>query len=308
MPPACSVIIPTYRRPDKLSRALQALTKQTEKNFEVIVASDGPAGASLSVARQFHSNFPSLRICERPHGGRAAIRNFGAGEAVSDLLIFIDDDMRPTPDCIASHLAHHASQSDSILGGNQLEDLSLVQTDFQAYKALLSRQWTRDFPSDRPLPKVSVFLTAAHFSIPRRTFQILKGFDERLTDCEDFEFAARAHLTGIPIFFHKELIAWHDDFPTCRSYISRKRQWSKARKVVFELNADLRALFPERQSPRPNAIKKNFFRLLAQNRIVSAIDAERSILLIPKPIRFKIYEYVVAALGNYFVDIPLSDV
>jgi len=58
-----TVGVPTYKRRDTLERALKSLSKQTFRNFRVIVSdNDGVSKDTLEVIKKFHKNIPSLLL------------------------------------------------------------------------------------------------------------------------------------------------------------------------------------------------------------------------------------------------------
>src|SRR5262245_26527586 len=105
-----SVIVPTYNGAHKILSLLRALEKQTRLPEEVIVVIDGSTDGTSDLLRQNTFALPGLRIIEQLNGGRSKVRNRGAKEAKSELLIFFDDDTVPTEACIEHHLLHHESQ------------------------------------------------------------------------------------------------------------------------------------------------------------------------------------------------------
>jgi glycosyltransferase involved in cell wall biosynthesis len=99
-----SVIVPTYNGSHRILNVLRALEDQTVSDFEVIVAIDGSEDRTKEVLENHRVKLNRFKVIEQTNKGRASIRNFGAGKADGDLLIFYDDDMRPASDSVAKHL------------------------------------------------------------------------------------------------------------------------------------------------------------------------------------------------------------
>jgi len=92
LPPAFSVVVPTYRRENLLWRAIESVLRQTWKDFELIVVDDASPdhGAERAVTRFAD---PRLRMVRREvNGGAAATRNTGIREARGALVALLDDD------------------------------------------------------------------------------------------------------------------------------------------------------------------------------------------------------------------------
>lgn len=86
-----SVVIPTFRRPASVAKAIGSVLEQTVKPFEVIVVSDGPDPEVEEVARSF--NDPTVRVfCLATNKGAGAARNKGIEKATGDYIAFLDDD------------------------------------------------------------------------------------------------------------------------------------------------------------------------------------------------------------------------
>lgn len=95
--PLVTIAVLTYQRPADLREALPTLVGQAESvnpPAEVLVIDNDPEGS----ARDSVSTYPSERVryVHEPTPGIAAARNRAMVECSRDLLVFIDDDERPT--------------------------------------------------------------------------------------------------------------------------------------------------------------------------------------------------------------------
>jgi glycosyltransferase involved in cell wall biosynthesis len=101
-----SIILTTYNRPDALDAALRALARQTDLNFEIVVADDG---SGLETARVIENWTPRLpapvkHVWQEHCGFRGAeIRNRGIGASSGCYCIFLDGDCLARADFIATH-------------------------------------------------------------------------------------------------------------------------------------------------------------------------------------------------------------
>ena len=89
--PYFSVIIPVYNRPDEVRELLESLSKQTLKDFEVLLIEDGSVNRCDTVAQEFDKD---LNICYfyKENSGRSLTRNYGMERASGENLIFFDSD------------------------------------------------------------------------------------------------------------------------------------------------------------------------------------------------------------------------
>lgn len=290
-----SVIIPTYNGKHKLPRIIQALENQDQQDFQTVIVVDGSTDGTIEYLQALSHCLSELIIVNRPNGGRSKSRNHGAKVATAELLLFLDDDMRPDHQVISQHILHHTTHHESILVGNQIEDLSLCETDIQKYKAHLSRTWMEQLKIESKATNVP-FITAAHFSVSKQLFLDLGGFDELLNDTEDFDLAVKAVKAGVRIHVETNLIAWHDDFLTCKKYIMRLREYEKSALKLYKLRSD--------DMYKPNSfkispVKRLFFRFFALKLWVRLIDLNK-LSWLPMKIRYKMYAMVITAMGSVF--------
>lgn len=296
-----SVVVPSYNGAHKLPNILKALETQTFQDFETILVIDGSTDNTKDLLESTKYNLQSLRIIYQENGGRSVARNTGAKAAQGDLLVFFDDDMRPTPTCLSLHIQHHTTYPDSILVGSQLEDFDKISSDFQTFKAELSRTWApfQDFGKispDKP------FITAANFSIPASLFTKLGSFDERLTDAEDFDLAVAAVTNKTAIYFSNHALAWHDDFVSCYTLIKRHRQYHQSHLTLLELKPDLYKEFNQYDPAKISNLKKGIYWFFSQKFWLWSIDKYNWLRILPKKIRYKIYNIVLTGYSVYFTN------
>jgi GT2 family glycosyltransferase len=208
--PAVSVVIPTYRRRASLERALSALARQTlpATSYEVIVSIDGSEDGTREMVGEFRAPF-SLRALWQPNSGSAAARNAGAREAVGELLVFLDDDMEPAPECLAGHAdAHLTNLRQAVLGAVPVcaDEASPPTTQYMAERfrrhlAKLSSPGHEIGPRD---------VYSMNFSIRKEVFLEVGLFDEsfRIYGNEDVELAIRLLAAGVRFVYAPAARAW----------------------------------------------------------------------------------------------------
>jgi GT2 family glycosyltransferase len=84
-----SVVIPAYNASRTLPATLESVLNQTLKPAEILVIDDGSTDDTSDVAAAFGS---PVRVIRRPNSRQAASRNFGAAEATSEWIAFLDAD------------------------------------------------------------------------------------------------------------------------------------------------------------------------------------------------------------------------
>jgi glycosyltransferase involved in cell wall biosynthesis len=101
-----SVIVSTYNREDTLDVALRALSRQTDRHFEIIVADDGSGEATARVVQGWAAKtpLPVRHVWQEDRGFRLAdIRNRGILASKGAYIVFLDGDCITRPDFVAAH-------------------------------------------------------------------------------------------------------------------------------------------------------------------------------------------------------------
>lgn len=294
-----SVIVTTYNGASKLPHLLDALASQSVRGFELVVVVDGSVDNTREVLDTHASRFNSFRVIEQPNSGRSKGKNRGARESTGELLVFYDDDMVPCVSSIEQHINLHLVEMDALVSGNPVELWERDKSDIQNYKALLTTQWTQKYVDTLTrLDESNLFFSAANCSMKRDIFDRLGGFDERLTDAEDFYLALQALQTGLAVIFDKSNTAVHRDFITARSYILRLREYRKAHEKLLMLGATSSV-----------AVSKSHFRrmlysLFAHPAVVAWVDSERFRFL-PRKMRYKLFDIIIHSLSSEYPDVRI---
>ena len=88
-----SVILPTYKSEDTLSRAIQSVLNQTYKNIELIVIENGPVGKAQDILNTFNlEKTQKIKYIYSEIANVSKARNIGIDNATGKYLAFIDSD------------------------------------------------------------------------------------------------------------------------------------------------------------------------------------------------------------------------
>lgn len=124
-----SLIVSTYNRPDALGAVLRSLARQTDRNFEIVVADDGSGPQTREVVTNWTPKVgvPLRHIWQEDRGFRLAeIRNRAIAASAGRYLIFLDGDCIARPDFVAAHRG--LAEPGYFVGGNRVL-LSKVLTE-----------------------------------------------------------------------------------------------------------------------------------------------------------------------------------
>ena len=97
---AVSVIMPVYNEQKYLPMALESLSKQTMRNFELICVDDGSTDGSVDILEQYRDRFPFMTVIRQENQYAGVARNNGMAVAKGKYLSFLDADDYFKPDML----------------------------------------------------------------------------------------------------------------------------------------------------------------------------------------------------------------
>jgi glycosyltransferase involved in cell wall biosynthesis len=218
-PSGATVIVSTYENPTALALVFAGLARQIRTDFEVLVADDGSREPARAVVSELaRSVAVPVRHVWQPDQGlrKGRILNHALLEAGGDYVIFLDGDIVPAPDFVASHLA--LARPDAYLSGSTVllgtgPSARLTPDDVARGSLDGLRSWRpgnrrsrrvamRRVPGlaalfDRRLARRPVGFHGGNASVTRDAALAIGGFDERLARFEDKDFGYRLRLHGL---------------------------------------------------------------------------------------------------------------
>lgn len=211
LPRTISVITPTHNRRSSLERLLDALGKQDHPGaaLEVVVVADGCTDDTLDFLAGFKTGCFSLKYTEQPGLGAANARNIGAHLAGGEQLIFLDDDIEPSPGLVSAFVRACRDQKDVVIGYLPME----LRRDADIYHIQLTWWWEEKYHAMGLPGYRHIFedLLSGNFSCSRKFFLELGGFNARFRCREDYELGARMIHQGARFQFCREAWGYHRD-------------------------------------------------------------------------------------------------
>ena len=172
-PPTATVVVPTRRRPQYLQVTLASVKQQvSEAGAGLLVVADGPDPATAEVARRFDAQLIEL---PEPRGANAA-RNAAIAAISTDVVVFIDDDVKAPPGWLAAILAGVRSAPDHDVFGGPIR-ARLEGGGPRACGREPAPITTLDLgPHDRDVR----FVWSANMAVRTRAFERVGRFDETI--------------------------------------------------------------------------------------------------------------------------------
>lgn len=88
-----TLAIPVYNMQNLLDRCMEALLRQTSREFEILLIDDGSTDDSPSLCDAYAARYPDLvRVIHKHNGGLSSARNTGIDAAWGEFIIFPDPD------------------------------------------------------------------------------------------------------------------------------------------------------------------------------------------------------------------------
>lgn len=187
--PEVSVVIPAYNETTYIDRLLEALCRQKNVDFEVIVSDAESKDGTKEVVESFKNKL-DIKFVEAPPQGPAFGRNQGAKRARGEWLLFLDADVEFDDPCFISTLVkesqrrnwHTATAKIKVKEGAFFNRFGMAHLNYN-YLKLLSH-------TKHPVAPGYCILTK------RKLFESLNGFNEKIHFGEDYDYVSRASKEG----------------------------------------------------------------------------------------------------------------
>lgn len=203
---SASVIIPAFNEEQHIQNSLHALL--INNDLEIIVVDNGSTDKTAEIANQLGVN-----VIDFPSGTIAAVRNRGVKESSAAILIFIDADVRVSPDW-------HDKLTAVI---KQLNESPLMITGSRVQSAE-KNNWFHKYWFSELTSYTAPYINSGHLITTRLLFDKIDGFSENLVTAEDYDFCQKATRTGAVIQNNPELVVIHDGYPgSIAGFIQRER-------------------------------------------------------------------------------------
>ena len=86
-----SLIVPVYNRPNEIEELLDSLSKQTDRDFEIVIVEDGSTITCTEQIEKYKSVF-DIKYFFKPNTGPGQSRNYGMERASGNYFIILDSD------------------------------------------------------------------------------------------------------------------------------------------------------------------------------------------------------------------------
>lgn len=211
--PLVSIIVPTHNSAQTLEACLRSIASQTYRNIEIIVVDRDSDDDTKTIAARFTDKVFS-------HGPeRSAQRNFGAGAASGQFLLFIDSDMELTPDVVVECVLKYEHHPE--LCAANIPETSFGRGFWAKCKAL-----------ERSYYNGVSWMESPRF-VPRANFFASGQYNEHISGGEDWELTQRLQALG-PVVHIDAPIRHNEGHLRLKDLISKRRYYAMGFQKVYQ--------------------------------------------------------------------------
>ena len=208
--PSISIVIPTYNREDSLCDTIKALLDFYDQFSDLIIVDQTPEHLPETIS--FLAGLPEkARIVKPQTANLPEARNIGAREAKGEILLYLDDDIKPMPDLISAHMRHYKDPTIGGVAGRLISpygeikelDPSYYTSPFPWRHVRFDQEWDMREVDSSP---------GGNMSFRRALIFEVGGFDEQFVGNafrEETDFCMRLRKASYRIIFDPEAAVIH---------------------------------------------------------------------------------------------------
>ena len=187
-----TVVIPTFKRADKLARALSSVEAQTQKPQQVIVIDDGsPYDAAAQVkatVERFRHSLEIRLIVNSANRGANHSRNRGIDLADTTYVAFLDSDDMWFPEKLTQ-------QMEAIRKAKRLDPRPVLSSTGRyrvtASGQIIAKQFGGHIFDETRIKRSNFIGTLSSVVVETAVAREVSGLDEKLPACQDWDFFIR---------------------------------------------------------------------------------------------------------------------
>lgn len=215
-----SIIVPVYNRPAEVDELLDSLSRQTYRNFEVLIIEDGSKDGSHKVVEKYENKL-LVKYFYKKNEGPGPTRNYGSEKAHGDYLIFFDSDCIIPPDYLQIVHDRLSTNYTDAFGGPDATHPSFTPVQ-KAIGYSMTSFFTTGGIRGKTKSLENFHPRSFNMGYSRRVYETTNGF-ARMRFGEDIDMSLRIFSNG----FQSQLI------PEAFVYHKRRTDFRKFYRQVF---------------------------------------------------------------------------
>ena len=201
-----SFIIPVYNRPDEVDELLDSLTRQTFRDFEVVVVEDGSVVPCKDIVDKYADRL-SIHYYNKANSGPGQTRNYGVDRANGEYMLILDSDCILPDRYLEAVEAELQRQKADAFGGPDRAHESFTDVQKAINYAMTSFFTTGGIRGGKK--KLDKFYPRSfNMGVRKDVYQALGGFS-KMRFGEDIDFSIRIFNGGYQCRLFPEAWVWH---------------------------------------------------------------------------------------------------
>ena len=201
-----SFIIPVYNRPDEVDELLDSLTRQTFRDFEVVVVEDGSVVPCKDIVDKYADRL-FIHYYNKANSGPGQTRNYGVDRANGEYMLILDSDCILPEKYLEAVEAELQRQKADAFGGPDRAHESFTDVQKAINYAMTSFFTTGGIRGGKK--KLDKFYPRSfNMGVRKDVYQALGGFS-KMRFGEDIDFSIRIFKGGYQCRLFPEAWVWH---------------------------------------------------------------------------------------------------
>ena len=201
-----SFIIPVYNRPDEVDELLDSLTRQTFRDFEVVVVEDGSVVPCKDIVDKYADRL-SIHYYNKANSGPGQTRNYGVDRASGEYMLILDSDCILPDRYLEAVESELEKQKADAFGGPDRAHESFTDVQKAINYAMTSFFTTGGIRGGKK--KLDKFYPRSfNMGVRKDVYQALGGFS-KMRFGEDIDFSIRIFKGGYQCRLFPEAWVWH---------------------------------------------------------------------------------------------------
>ena len=201
-----SFIIPVYNRPDEVDELLDSLTRQSFRDFEIVIVEDGSAVPCKEVVDRYADRL-TIHYYNKENSGPGQTRNYGVERAHGEYMLILDSDCIIPENYLKEVEAELQREKADAFGGPDRAHESFSDVQKAINYAMTSFFTTGGIRGGKK--KLDKFYPRSfNMGVRKDVYQALGGFS-KMRFGEDIDFSIRIFKGGYQCRLFPEAWVWH---------------------------------------------------------------------------------------------------
>lgn len=200
-----SLIVPVYNRPDEIADLLESLSRQTDKDFELVLTEDGSTVPCRKEVERYADRL-DIQYFSKSNEGRSIARNHGMQHARGEYFVFVDSDCILPPDYFESLRRQLSQTGADCFGGPDAAHESFTDTQKAINFAMTAFLTTGGIRGGKVQMEKFVPRTF-NMGFSRRVWEKVGGFREMFS--EDIDMSTRIRQAGFAPQLFRDVRVFH---------------------------------------------------------------------------------------------------